>query len=60
MLDGLNEMPASNRTARAESIRNWLRIQNSNKNIYVVISCRVRDYEDEMERFSASACPSTN
>ncbi len=57
MLDGLNEMPASNRTARAESIRNWLRIQNSNKNIYVVISCRVRDYEDEMEKVLGVGLP---
>jgi HEAT repeat protein len=43
-LDGLNEMPLDSREERAKALRDFL---ERNRDVPVVVTCRVRDYEDD-------------
>jgi predicted NACHT family NTPase len=44
-LDGLNEMPLDSREARAKALKQF--IEGLPDDIPIVVSCRVRDYEDD-------------
>ncbi len=43
-LDGLNEMPLDTRNERAKLLREFL---ERNSEVKIVVSCRIRDYEDD-------------
>ena len=54
ILDGINEMPPGDRADRAKEISAWLRAHSK---LPVILSCRHRNYEDEMREILGDNLP---